>query len=177
MERFNICISRNPIAFVIEIIKICSPLLVFSGMSDICTVLYAYDICYFIVSTILRKPFADNANYYSYVNTYISDKPTTPTILYVLCKTTSAVVLWKSEFNGGSKQEFYVQYWRISQSSPSMLSPSIPDSGSTSVLQYTVNNLVPDTIYMFQIIARNNLGDSSSKLMTCTKDQSMYVFI
>ena len=120
---------------------------------DICTVLYAYDICYFIVSTILKKPFAVNANYYSYVNTYISDKPTTPTIFYVLCKTTSAVVLWKSEFNGGSKQEFYVQYWRISQSSPSMLSPSIPDSGSTSVLQYTVNNLVPDTIYMFQIIA------------------------
>ena len=108
---------------------------------------------------------------------YILDKPTAPTIFYVLCKTTSAVVLWKSEFNGGSKQEFYVQHWRISQSSSLMLSQSIPDSGSTSVLEYTVNNLVPDTIYIFQIIARNYLGDSLSKPLNCTTDQSMYDLI
>jgi hypothetical protein len=161
--------------FVIEIIKICSPLVIFSRMSDLHTMLYAYNICYFIVSTI--KKIADKANYYSYDNTYISNKPTNPTIFYVLCKTTSAVVLWKSEFNGGSKQDFYVQHSRISQSSPSMLSSSIPDSGSTSVLQYTVNSLVPDTIYIFQVIARNNEGDSSSTLLTCTTDQSMYVLI
>jgi hypothetical protein len=176
--RFNIhvYISRNLIAFVIEIIKICSPLVViFSRMSDIYTMRYAYNICYFIVSTI--KKIADKANYYSYDNTYISDKPTTPTIFYVLCKTTSAVVLWKSEFNGGSTQEFYVQHSRKSQSSSSMLSPSIPDSGPTSEMQYTVNSLVPETIYIFQIIARNNDGDSSSTLMTCTTDQSMYVLI
>ena len=113
---------------------------------------------------------------YSNVNDfiYILDKPTAPTAFYVVCKTTSAVVLWKSAFNGGSKQEFYVQHWRISQSSPSMLSPTIPDSGSASVLPYTVNNLVPYTIYIFQVIARNDLGDSSSKSMTCTTDQSMY---
>jgi hypothetical protein len=116
---------------------------------------------------------------YSNVNdfTYILDKPTAPTSFYVVCKTTSAVVLWKSEFNGGSKQEFYVQHWRIPQSSPSMLSPTIPDSVSASVLPYTVNNLVPDTIYIFQVIARNNLGDSSSKSMTCTTDQSMYLLV
>jgi hypothetical protein len=161
--------------FVIEIIKICSPLVIFSRMSDIYTMLYAYNICYFIVSTI--KKIADKANYYSYDNTYISDKPTTPTIFYVLCKTTSAVVLWKSEFNGGSTQEFYVQHSRKSQSSSSMLSPSIPDSDPTSEMQYTVNSLVPETIYIFQIIARNNDGDSSSTLMTCTTDQSMYVLI
>ena len=101
-------------------------------MSDLHTMLYAYNICSFIVSTI--KKIADKANYYSYDSTYISDKPTNPTIFYVLCITTSAVVLWKSEFNGGSKQDFYVQHSRISQSSPSMLSSSIPDSGSTSVL-------------------------------------------
>jgi hypothetical protein len=41
-----------------------------------------------------------------------------------------------------------------------MLSPYIPDSGVTADIQYTVNNLVPETIYMFQIIARNDLGDS-----------------
>ena len=107
----------------------------------------AYDICYFIGNTI--NTFADNVNYYPYYYKHILDKPTTPTIIYVLCKTTSAVVLWKSEFNGGSKQEFYVQYWSISQSS-SMLSPSIPDSGSASVLQYTVDNLVPETIIYFK---------------------------
>jgi hypothetical protein len=134
----------------------------------------AYDICYFIGNTI--NTFADNVNYYPYYYKHILDKPTTPTIIYVLCKTTSAVVLWKSEFNGGSKQEFYVQYWSISQSS-SMLSPSIPDSGSASVLQYTVNNLVPETIYIFQVIARNNVGDSLSKSMTCTTDKRMYVLI
>jgi hypothetical protein len=34
-----------------------------------------------------------------------------------------------------------------------MLSPYIPDPGVTADIQYTVNNLVPETIYMFQIIA------------------------
>ena len=92
-----------------------------------------------------------------------------------MCKTTSAVVLWRSEFNGGSKQEFYVQYWRISQSSPSMLSPSIPDPGIAADLQYTVDNLVPEIMYMFQVIARNDLGDSLSTSMKCTTDQSMYI--
>ena len=108
---------------------------------------------------------------------YILDKPTAPTVFYVVCKTTSAVVLWRSEFNGGSKQEFYVQYWRISQSSSSMLSPDIPDPGVTADIQYTVNNLVPETIYMFQIIARNELGDSLSKSVKCTTDQSMYILV
>jgi hypothetical protein len=41
-------------------------------------------------------------------------------------------------------------------------------------MQYTVSNLVPETIYMFQIIARNDLGDSLSKSLKCTTDQSMY---
>ena len=108
------------------------------------------------------------------INTFL-DKPTAPTVFYVVCKTTSAVVLWRSEFNGGSKQEFYVQYWRISQSSPSMLSPFIPDPVVTADLKYKVNDLVPDTIYMFQIIARNDLGDSLSKSEKCATDQSMYV--
>ena len=94
-----------------------------------------------------------------------------------MCKTTSAVVLWRSEFNGGSQQEFYIQYWRISQLSSAILSPSIPDPGVTADLQYTFNNLVPETIYMFQIIARNDLGDSLSKSVKCTTYQSMYVLV
>jgi hypothetical protein len=84
---------------------------------------------------------------------------TVPTVFYVVCQTTSAVVLWRSEFSSGSKQEFYVQYWRISQSSPLMLSPTIHDPGVTADLQYTVKNLVPDTIYICHIIARNVWGD------------------
>ena len=105
---------------------------------------------------------------------YILDKPTAPTVFYVVCQTTSAVVLWRSEINGGSKQEFIVLYRRISQSSLLMLSPSIPDPGVTADLQYAVNNLVAETIYMFQIIARNDLGDSLSKSVKCTTDHSMY---
>ena len=121
--------------------------------------------------------FTDNANYWFNDCKYILDKPTAPTVFYVVCKTTSAVVLWRSEFNGGSKQEFYVQYWRISQSSSAMLSPYIPDPGVTADIQYTVNNFVPETIYMFQIIARNDLGDSLSKSVKCTTDQSMYILV
>jgi hypothetical protein len=63
------------------------------------------------------------------------EKPTAPTIFYVVCRTTSAVALWRSEFNGGSEQEFYVQYWRISQPLPSMLSPSIPDDRLTFTMR------------------------------------------
>ena len=70
-----------------------------------------------------------------------------------------------------------VQHLSYSTQSSSMLSPSIADSGSASVLQYTVNTLVPETIYIFQVIARNNVGDSSSKSMTCTTDICMYVLI
>ena len=106
---------------------------------------------------------------------YILDHPTVPTVFYVVCKTTSADVLWRSEFNGGSKQEFYVQYWRISQSSPSMLSPTIPDPGVTADLRYTVNNLLPETLYIFHIIARNVLGDSFTKSVNCTTDRSRYI--
>jgi hypothetical protein len=87
---------------------------------------------------------------------------------------TYAVVLWRSEFDGGSKQEFYVQYWRISQSSPSTLSQSIPDPGETAYLQYTVSNLVPETLYIFHIITGNEFGDSLSKSVKCTTHESMY---
>ena len=38
----------------------------------------------------------------------------------------------------------------------------------------TVNNLVPETLYIFHIIARNEFGDSLSKLVKCTTDESMY---
>ena len=58
-----------------------------------------------------------------------------------------------------------------------MLSPYITDPGVTADMQYTVNNLVPETIYMFQIIARNDLGDSLSKSLKCTTDQSMYILV
>jgi hypothetical protein len=108
---------------------------------------------------------------------YSLDHPTVPTVFYVVCKTTSADVLWRSELNGGSKQEFYVQYWRISQSSQSMVSPSIPDRVLTSDLQYTVNNLVPETLYIFHIIARNVLGDSFTTSVNCTTDQSRYIIV
>ena len=91
-----------------------------------------------------------------------------------MCRTTSAVVLWRTEINGGSKQEFYVQYWRISQSSSSMLSPSIPDPGMTSDLQYTVNNLVPETLYIFLIITKNDYGGAFTKSVNCTTEQSMH---
>ena len=58
-----------------------------------------------------------------------------------------------------------------------MLSPSIPDDRLTSDLQYTVDNLEPEKNYVFQIIARNYLGESLSKQVKCTTEQSMYVLI
>ena len=105
---------------------------------------------------------------------FIVDQPTVPVVVNVVCKITSAVVLWKPEFNGGSNQEFYVQHWIISQSSHPMLSPSIPDPGVTADLQYTVNSLVPETLYIFQIITRNYYGEAFTKSVNCTTNHSMY---
>ena len=105
---------------------------------------------------------------------FIVDQPTLPVVVNVVCKITSVVVLWKPELNGGSNQEFYVQHWIISQSSHSMSSPSIPDPGVTADLQYTVNNLVPETLYIFQIITRNDYGEAFAKSVNCTTDHSMY---
>ena len=105
---------------------------------------------------------------------FILDQPTAPVVVNVVCITASVVVLWRLESNGESQQEFYVQYSRISQSSPSMLSPSIPDSGLTSDLQYTVDILVPETLHIFHIIARNDYGNSLSNFVNCTTEHSMY---
>jgi methionyl-tRNA formyltransferase len=38
----------------------------------------------------------------------------------------------------------------------------------------TVNNLVPETLYIFQIITRNDYGDALTKSVNCTTDHSMY---
>jgi hypothetical protein len=46
--------------------------------------------------------------------------------------------------------------------------------GVTADLQYTVNNLVPETLYIFQIITRNYYGDAFTKSVNCTTDHSMY---
>ena len=116
-------------------------------------------------------------NYCSNEFKYILDHPTVQTVYYVVCKTTSTDVMWRSEFIGGSKQELYVQYWRISQSSPSMLSPTIPNPGVTTDIQYTVKTLVPDTLYIFHIIARNVVWYLFTQSMNCTTDRSRYITV
>jgi hypothetical protein len=57
----------------------------------------------FFFPLVLKKTIFDPMNL-----KFIVDKPTVPVVVYVVCKITSAVVLWKPEFNGGSNQEFYV---------------------------------------------------------------------
>jgi hypothetical protein len=114
-----------------------------SVLNDIVIIGYAVDINYFCecYNNLL------NCCYNEFK--YILDHPTVPTVFYVVCQTTSAVVLWRSEFSSGSKQEFYVQYWRISQSSPSMLSPTIHDPGVTADLQYTSRTWYPTQFIYF----------------------------
>ena len=68
------------------------------------------------------------------------------------------------------------EYHNITISQP-MVSPSIPDRGLTSDLQYTVKNLVPEALYTFHIIARNVYGDSFTKSVNCTTDQSRYIIV
>jgi hypothetical protein len=79
--------------------------------------------------------------------------------------------------NGGSTQTFYVKFWSPSQPSQATLTPTISDPGSDADVQYIINNLVPETIYIFQIIARNVYGDSLSKSVNCTTNESMYFFL
>ena len=79
--------------------------------------------------------------------------------------------------NGGSTQTFFVKFWNLSQSSHATLTPAISDPGSDSDVQYEINNLVPATIYIFQIIARNVYGDSLSESVNCTTNESMYFFL
>ena len=76
--------------------------------------------------------------------------------------------------NGGSTQTFYVKFWNPSQSSQTTLTPAISDPGSDADVQYTINNLVPEAIYILQIIARNVYGDSLSKSVNCTTNESRY---
>jgi len=92
-------------------------------------------------------------------------------VVFVVCQTTSATVLWKPEMNGGSTQTFFVKFWSPSHAT---LTPAISDPGSDADVQYIINNLVPETIYIFQIIARNVYGDSLSKSVNCTTNESRY---
>ena len=98
-------------------------------------------------------------------------------MVIAFCQATSATVLWKPEMNGGSTQTFFVKFWSLSQSSHAKLTPAISDPGSDSDVQYLINNLVPETIYTFQIIARNVYGDSLSKSVSCTTNESRYTCI
>ena len=100
-----------------------------------------------------------------------------PTVDFVVCQSTSATVLWKPEMNGGSTQTFLVKFWSLSQSSHAKLTPAISDPGSDSDVQYQINNLVSETIYIFQIIARNVYGDSLSKSVNCTTNERWYFFL
>jgi hypothetical protein len=76
--------------------------------------------------------------------------------------------------NGGSTLTFFVKIWSPSQSSQATLTPAISDPGSDADVQYIINNLVPEAIYIFQIIARNVYGDSLSKSVNCTTNESRY---
>jgi hypothetical protein len=105
---------------------------------------------------------------------YFIEQPTSPTVVCVVCQTTSATVLWKPEMNGSSTQTFFVKFWSPSQSSQATLTPAISDPGSDADVQHTINNLVPETSYIFQIIARNLFGDSLSKSVNCTTNESRY---
>ena len=98
-------------------------------------------------------------------------------MVIAFCQATSATVLWKPEMNGGSTQTFFVKFWSLSQSSHAKLTPAISDPGSDSDVQYLINNLVPETIYTFQIIARNVNGDSLSKSVNCTTNESRYILL
>lgn len=97
----------------------------------------------------------------------ITSKPDQPAALRVLNVThENATLEWTPGFNGGMKASYRIRY-REAQSEHYRYEDGIPNAQ-----KLTVGGLRPNTLYLFSVMASNQLG-SSSYLPDLTKVQTM----
>lgn len=106
-------------------------------------------------------------NFYSFVIlVFQTGKPTPPSNVFVVCKTTSATIFWKPEFDGGDNQTFEVKYWKTSQVTTLLSTTPVTDLAGQSVIE----QLLSGFNYSFVLQTSNIYGTSNATLLTCETD-------
>nr|XP_022323492.1 hemicentin-1-like isoform X3 [Crassostrea virginica] len=100
-----------------------------------------------------------------YVNVVPQRKPDSPRIGKVSCNVNSAKIEWISSFNGGNSQTFFA-LGLIAQEEVTR-SEAIKDRGENKIHNTELLNLQPSTKYVFYVVSKNKLGNSSSNQMEC----------
>ncbi|VDI63056.1 Hypothetical predicted protein [Mytilus galloprovincialis] len=90
-----------------------------------------------------------------------------PSLEYVVCKSTTAIVMWKQISNGDRSWEFYVQY---GENGRNMKSKKLQHDNTNQLMTYKVNGLNPNRKYTFSIRAVNLLTESKSRTVECLTD-------
>lgn len=93
-------------------------------------------------------------------------KPSKPRNAKIVCETTGAKIQWISSFNGGDVQSFTVT--GMNGQYKESESYTLADKGQNKIHSTYIQNLQPQTIYMFYVSARNRHGFSSSENISCT---------
>ncbi|XP_071172346.1 protein turtle homolog B-like isoform X1 [Mytilus edulis] len=88
--------------------------------------------------------------------------------VFVVCKSTTAVVVWKPNLNEGYPEEFYVQYTYKGKNN--MSTNRIPRNETRHHMVYTVNGLHPDRKYYFTVLSVSLLGEFSYETVECFTD-------
>ncbi|XP_056009288.1 carcinoembryonic antigen-related cell adhesion molecule 5-like [Ostrea edulis] len=98
----------------------------------------------------------------------IQGVPQPPTELTVDCSNT-ALIQWKSGFDGGSDQRFVIEYTTNVSSSWLFYNPHPVTSDNASYVFTEINFLQPYVPYFFGIVAKNRFGNrSSDTIANCT---------
>ena len=102
--------------------------------------------------------------------------PHAPTNVTVEAAPFSARISWRPAYNGGFAQHYVIWYRHFGASSRQWRTIRVrPDDAAS----FTVYNLSPDTLYEFQVLSRNQLGDGmfSEPVIVRTLDIDSYATV
>ena len=108
----------------------------------------------------------------TFVFDFLSGKPSSPRIGKIYCNVNSAKIEWISSFNGGDPQTFFALGLNARQEVTR--SEAIKDRGENKIHNTELLNLQPSTKYVFYVVAKNKLGNSSSNQMECTTLEGIF---
>ena len=103
---------------------------------------------------------------------FLQGEPSSPRIWKASCKGKSAKIEWISSFNGGVSQTFFA-LGLIAQQEVTR-SEAIKDRGENKIHNTELLNLQPSTTYVFYVVAKNKLGNSSSDQIKCTTLEGIF---
>ncbi|OQV23797.1 Protein turtle [Hypsibius exemplaris] len=106
-----------------------------------------------------------------------STTPHAPTNVTVDVGPFFARIKWQPAYNGGFPQHYVIWYRQFGSSTRQWRTLRVRAADDTS--SFTVYNLTPDTLYEFQILSRNQLGDGmfSEPVIVRTADVDSYATV